>query len=90
MAAEAGALEPGERGSRLRRYLSPDQRYVIKEIHLADGRQFIERVRLYHAAELEAMLIAAGIAVRHRFGDYEGAPLVDGAPACPADRAGAA
>ncbi len=75
-----GALEPGERGSRLRRYLSADQRHVIKEIHLADGRQFIERVRLYDAADLEAMLIAAGISVRHRFGDYQGAALVDGAP----------
>jgi hypothetical protein len=42
-----GALEPGPQGSRLRRYLSPDQRYVIKEIHLADGREFSERVRLY-------------------------------------------
>ena len=56
----AGALEPGERGSRLRRYLSPDQRHVIKEIHLADGRQFKERVRLFDAAELEAMLARGG------------------------------
>jgi SAM-dependent methyltransferase len=75
-----GALEPGERGSRLRRYLSPDQCHVIKEIHLADGRQFIERVRLYDASELERMLTAAGIGVQHRFGDYLGAPLSDGAP----------
>ena len=71
---------PGERGSRLRKYLSPDQRYVIKEIHLADGRQFNERVRLFHAAELEAMLAAAGIAIEQRFGDYQGARCSDGAP----------
>jgi len=77
---ETGALEPGERGSRLRRYLSPDQRHVIKEIHLADGRQFKERVRLYDAAELEAMLVAAGISVQHRFGDYQGGALADGEP----------
>ncbi len=80
MAPEAGPLVPGERGSHLRKYLSPDQRFVIKEIHLADGRQFSERVRLYHAAELEAMLAAAGIAVEHRFGDYQGARCIDGAP----------
>jgi SAM-dependent methyltransferase len=75
-----GALEPGAQGSRLRRYLSPDQRYVIKEIQLADGREFSERVRLYEASDLESMLTAAGVAVRHRFGDYHGAPLADGMP----------
>ena len=78
--SDTGVLEPGERGSRLRRYLSPDQRHVIKEIHLADGRQFMERVRLYDAAELESMLSAAGIAVLFRFGDYRGTPLAEGAP----------
>jgi SAM-dependent methyltransferase len=80
VASVPGPLEPGERGSRLRKYLSPDQRFVIKEIHLADGRQFSERVRLYHAADLEAMLLAAGIAVEQRFGDYEGARCIDGSP----------
>ena len=80
VAAEAGPLVPGERGSHLRKYLSPDQRYVIKEIHLADGRQFSERVRLYHATDLEAMLAAAGVAVEQRFGDYLGARCIDGSP----------
>lgn len=80
VAAEAGPLQPGERGSRMRKYLSPDQQYVIKEIHLGDGRQFNERVRLYHASDLEAMLAAAGIVVEHRFGDYQGARCTDGAP----------
>lgn len=75
----AGPLEPGERGSRLRKYLSTDGRYVIKEIHLGDGRQFRERVRLYHATDLEAMLAAAGITVLERFGDYQGARCIDGA-----------
>ena len=78
--AEAGPFVPGERGSRLRKYLSPDQRYVIKEIHLADGRQFNERVRLFHAVELEAMLASAGIVIEQRFGDYQGARCSDGAP----------
>ena len=80
VAPEAGPLEAGERGSRLRKYLSPDQRYVIKEIHLADGREFKERVRLYRATELEVMLAAAGVTVEQRFGDYQGAPGIDGAP----------
>ena len=80
VAAEAGPFVPGERGSRLRKYLSPDQRYVIKEIHLADGRQFNERVRLFHAVELEAMLVSAGVMIEHRFGDYLGGGCNDGAP----------
>ena len=71
---------PGERGSLLRKYLSPDQRYVIKEIHLADGRQFNERVRLFHAVELEAMLASAGVTIEQRFGDYRGGGSSDGAP----------
>ncbi len=78
--ATAGPLEAGERGSHQRKYLSADQRFVIKEIHLSDGRQFSERVRLFHATELEAMLTAAGIAVEQRFGDYQGARCIDGAP----------
>lgn len=80
VAPVAGPLEPGERGSHLRKYLSPDQRFVIKEIHLADGRQFRERVRLYHATELEAMLAAAGIVVEQRYGDYQGTRCIDGSP----------
>lgn len=80
VAPEAGQLVEGERGSRLRKYLSADQRFVIKEIHLADGRQFNERVRLYHAAELEEMLMAAGIAIEQRFGDYQGTRCIDGSP----------
>jgi len=80
VAPVAGPLVPGERGSHLRKYLSADQRYVIKEIHLADGREFNERVRLYHAVELEAMLASAGIMIEQRFGDYQGARCSDGAP----------
>jgi SAM-dependent methyltransferase len=80
VAGEAGPLIEGERGSHLRKYLSADQRYVIKEIHLADGRQFTERVRLYHATELEAMLASAGIVIEQRFGDYQGARCIDGSP----------
>jgi hypothetical protein len=80
VAPAAGPFLAGERGSQSRKYLSGDQRFVIKEIHLADGREFRERVRLYHAADLEAMLSAAGIAIEQRFGDYQGARCIDGSP----------
>jgi len=80
VAVAAGPLVPGDRGSCLRKYLSADQRFVIKEIHLADGRQFNERVRLYHASELEGMLASAGVVIEQRFGDYQGAPCMDGSP----------
>jgi SAM-dependent methyltransferase len=80
VAVEAGPLVAGERGSHQRKYLSSDQRFVIKEIHLADGRQFTERVRLFHATELEAMLATAGIVIEQQFGDYQGARCIDGSP----------
>jgi SAM-dependent methyltransferase len=62
------------------RRLSDDGRFVLKSITTASGRQLAERVRLFSATELEAMLEAAGLAVRHRFGSYAGAPLSAGAP----------
>lgn len=55
-------------------------RSVEKTIALADGRRFVERVRLFTPAELEAMITAAGARVRCRFGDYAGAPLGAGSP----------
>ena len=65
---------------KLRRRLEEGGRYVVKDIELADGRRFRERVRLFEPAELEAMLKGAGATVRHRFGDYDGAPLSAGRP----------
>jgi SAM-dependent methyltransferase len=77
-------LVPAERdlgqGAAASRRLSPDGRFVCKTIHLADGRRFEERVRLFEPKELETMLRVAGVAVRDRFGDYEGGPLATGAP----------
>ncbi len=64
----------------LRRRLEDGGHYVVKDIELADGRRFRERVRLFERAELEAMLEGAGATVRHRFGDYDGAPLAAGSP----------
>src|SRR5437879_5541393 len=59
----------------VRRRIDADSRYVIKEIELRnEGRRFLERVRLYNADELAALLAAAGLSVVARFGDYDGAP----------------
>jgi SAM-dependent methyltransferase len=66
---------------RVTRRIAPDGRFVVKEIELRDeGRSFQERVRLYGADELEAMLVEAGFAVEARFGDYGGEPLGPDAP----------
>jgi SAM-dependent methyltransferase len=69
-----GSVEAGEGGTRLRRFRTPGGRHVVKEILLADGRRFQERVRLFGAGELGAMLAEAGAVVRHCFGDYDGGP----------------
>jgi hypothetical protein len=62
------------------RSLSPDGRYVCKRIRTAQGRQFTERVRLFGVGEIEAMLAAAGVTVRERYGDYDASPLLPHSP----------
>lgn len=76
----AGTTEAGEAGTRLRRYVTPGGTHVIKEIVLADGRRFQERVRLFSPHELEVLLATAGAEVRHRFGDYDGGTPHESAP----------
>jgi SAM-dependent methyltransferase len=86
-------LEASEQAARLRgaaerrtevrvtRRIGEDGRFVIKEIELRDeGRRFQERVRLFHADELAAMLTDAGLQVHARFGDYDGAPPTPDSP----------
>jgi SAM-dependent methyltransferase len=62
------------------RSVSADGRYVRKTIEPASGRRFTERVRLFGPAEIAAMLAAAGLTVRHRFGDYDASPLAAASP----------
>jgi len=57
------------------RSVSPDGRYVCKTIRAPRGRQYTERVRLFEPAQMSAMLQAAAVEVRFRFGDYDAAPL---------------
>src|ERR687892_2158308 len=62
------------------RSVSADGRYVCKSILTPDGRKFAERVRLFEPTQIEAMLGDAGVEVRHRFGNYDAAPLRPGSP----------
>lgn len=65
---------------RVSRSVSPDGRYVCKSIRAAEGRHYRERVRLFEPHQMSDMLEAAGVAVRHRFGDYDATPLTSKSP----------
>ena len=65
---------------RITRDLIGGERFVRKRMETADGRAWVERVRLFRPAELEAMLAATGITVAARFGDYGGGPMTDASP----------
>lgn len=76
---ETLALGQGE-PAHVTRTLSPDGRYVLKTIDTA-ARSWIERVRLFNAAEMTAMLEPLGVRIVHQFGDYDG-----GAPSATSPR----
>jgi SAM-dependent methyltransferase len=63
------------------RIISPDNRFVEKTIRLRErGREYVERVRLLSAGDLERMLKAAGFELAHCFGDYAGSRWSEDAP----------
>jgi SAM-dependent methyltransferase len=63
------------------RTITPDNRFVEKTIRLRErGREYVERVRLLSAGDLQRMLKAAGFEVAHCFGDYVGAPWSEDSP----------
>lgn len=63
------------------RHITPDQRHVVKEMHLLDnGRSFLERVRLFSREDLVQLMRHAGLDVRHQFGNYGGDPPTEAAP----------
>jgi len=63
------------------RVISPDNRFVEKTIRLRErGREYVERVRLLSAGDLERMLAAAGFEVVHCFGDYTGTGWSENSP----------
>jgi SAM-dependent methyltransferase len=61
------------------RRISPDGRFVLKDLHLTAG-VFQERVRLFTPEELEGMLSGAGFRVTRRFGAYDGRALTGESP----------
>ena len=64
-----------------RRTISSDDRFVEKRIRLRQrGKEYIERVRLLSAADLERLLAAAGFDVLKRFGDYSGVDWSEDSP----------
>ena len=74
-------VEVGGQEFEIARQLSENHMHVVKTIQTPTGR-FTERVRLFAQDALEAMLAAAGLRLTHRFGDYDGGPLVPGARRC--------
>jgi SAM-dependent methyltransferase len=63
------------------RSISPDDRFVEKTIRLRNrGKEYIERVRLLTARDLERMLHSAGFTVVARVGDYVGARWSETSP----------
>jgi len=63
------------------RTITPDDRFVEKTIRLRErGKEYIERVRLLSASDLERMLTNAGFEVEKLFGDYGGGSWLEDSP----------
>ncbi len=74
------SLELAGQTVQVTRSVSPDGRYVCKSIRAAEGRRYMERVRLFEPDQISQMLEAAGVRIGHRFGDYDASPLEPGRP----------
>lgn len=61
------------------RRISSDRKYVEKTIRVR-GKEYLERVRLLSAMELEEMLVGAGFDLVARAGDYTGASWSEDSP----------
>jgi SAM-dependent methyltransferase len=73
-------LEVGGTKVQISRSVSPDGRYVCKRIRAREGKDYMERVRLFEPGQISAMLEAAGVSERFRFGSYDAAPLMADSP----------
>lgn len=56
------------------RRLTDGGRFVCKSLRTSDGRSWFERVRLFDARELIAMLESQGVRMKFQMGNYDGAP----------------
>jgi SAM-dependent methyltransferase len=64
-----------------RREITGGGRFVVKHISIRnEGREFVERVRLFSRSELEGMLERAGFRIETSYGDYGGEPLTEASP----------
>jgi SAM-dependent methyltransferase len=64
-----------------RREITADGRFVVKHIAIREeGREFVERVRLFTAKELMAMLGRTGFNIETSYGNYDGEPLAAESP----------
>lgn len=64
-----------------RRKISADGKSVVKTMTVrGDGREFVERVRLYTPNELNNLIAAEGFDTQSVFGDYRGSPLSPDSP----------
>lgn len=73
--------EVGGQRVAIERAIVDDGRYVRKTMHVAgDETAFVERVRLFSADDLAALLEAAGLTVQARCGDYQGAEWSPASP----------
>jgi len=64
-----------------RREISSDGRFVVKHIDIkAEGREFMERVRLFSKDELVSMVERVGFRIERALGDYDGGPLTQQSP----------
>ena len=63
------------------RAITPDQRFVEKRIRLSEqGREYVERVRLFSPRDLSAMLEQTGFEVSLLVGDYAGGAWHEDSP----------
>jgi SAM-dependent methyltransferase len=71
----------GGRSVEQRREITGGGRFVVKHISIkTEGREFVERVRLFTRGELEEMLQRAGFSIETSYGDYGDEPLSESSP----------
>lgn len=64
-----------------RREITDDGRFVVKHIAMKnEGKEFVERVRLFRKDDLVSMFKRAGFSIETSYGDYGGEPLTDRSP----------
>ena len=71
--------ELGGRQVQITKELTEGGKYVEKRMRV-EGKEHLERVRLFSPEELASMITGAGMAIEHQYGDYSGNPIVAQSP----------